>query len=59
MPLRAGTSDKVFVGNIRELMHAYARSGRIGNSRPANKAKADKQAVAIAYRKRRTIGHGR
>jgi|GEM_PF-459302 len=59
MPLKAGKSKQTFVGDIRELMHAYAATGRIGNSRPANKAKADKQAVAIAYRKRRTIGHGR
>jgi len=59
MPLKAGASKKTFVENIREIMHSFARSGRIGNSKPGSKAKADKQAVAIAYaQKRRTIAHG-
>ncbi len=62
MPLKAGAGRKTFVHNIREIMHAFAKSGRIGNSWPASAAKANKQAVAIAYRQqresRRTIAHG-
>lgn len=59
MPLKPGAGKKTFVENIREIMHAFARSGRIGNSAPASKAKADRQAVAIAYRqKRKTIADG-
>ena len=59
MPLARGTGKKTFVENIREIMHAFARSGRIGNSAPASKAKASKQAVAIAFaKKRKTIAEG-
>lgn len=53
MPVKAGTSKRTFVSNISEIMHSFAKTGRIGNSRPASKAKAVKQAVAIAYRERR------
>lgn len=63
MPLRRGTSNKSFVQNIREIMHAFAHTGRIGNSRPSSSAKANKQAVAVAYRQqegsKRTVAHGR
>jgi hypothetical protein len=59
MPLKAGGSKKNFVENIREIMHSFKRSGKIGNSHPSSAAKANKQAVAIAYaQKRKTIGHG-
>lgn len=59
MPLKRGASKKTFVENIREIMHSFARTGRIGNSEPESKAKAAKQAVAIAYReKRKTIAGG-
>lgn len=51
MPLKAG--KKNFVANIRELMAAYHRKGRIGNSPPESAAKANKRAVAIAYSKQR------
>ncbi len=53
MPLAQGKSKRAFVSNIRELMHAFHRKGKIGNSTPANAAKANKQAVAIAYAKQR------
>lgn len=53
MPLKEGGSKKTFVENIREIMHSFMRTGRIGNSMPGSKGKADKQAVAIAYRKMR------
>jgi hypothetical protein len=59
MPLQAGKSAASFAANIRELMHAFHATGKIGSSKPASKAKANKQAVAIAYaQKRRTIAHG-
>lgn len=53
MPLKSGKSKSSFVANIRELMHSFKRSGKIGNSTPASAGKADKQAVAIAYSKQR------
>ncbi len=53
MPLQRGSSRRSFIANIRELMHAWRRTGRIGTSRPASAGKADKQAVAIAFRKQR------
>lgn len=60
MPLASGTSNAVVSGNIRELHqgNTYARTkAKFG------KAKADKQAVAIALSKRResarTLSHGR
>lgn len=53
MPLKAGKSRKSFVSNIRELMHTFKRTGKIGTSKPASAGKADKQAVAIAYSKQR------
>lgn len=59
MPLQAGASKQSFVENIRELMHSFSKTGKIGKSAPASPAKANKQAVAIAYaQKRRTIAHG-
>ena len=56
MPLKSGKSQKSFVSNIRELMHSFKSTGKIGNSAPASAAKANKQAVAIAYSKQREAG---
>lgn len=53
MPLKAGKGKPSFVHNIRELMHSFQRTGKIGTSTPANKAKAVKQAVAISYAQQR------
>jgi hypothetical protein len=53
MPLKAGTGAKVRSSNIRELMHSFKRTGRIGTSKPASPAKAVKQAVAISFSKQR------
>ncbi len=63
MPLKEGKSKKSFVANIRELMQAFHKSGMIGNSHPGSKMAAVKQAVAIAYKKKResarkTVAHG-
>jgi hypothetical protein len=51
MPLKKGKSNKVISFNIKELVDAYKTKGKIGTSKPASKAKAIKQAVAIAYSK--------
>lgn len=60
MPLKAGAGKKNLVSNIREIMHSFMKTGRIGTSHPKSKAKAAKQAVAIAYSKQReTLAHGR
>jgi len=56
MPLKRGNSRKVISENIRELLRAYKREGRIGRSRPPSVRKAVKQAAAIAYRKARQSG---
>lgn len=51
MPLKRGSSEKVISRNINELIGAYERKGKIGNSRPKSKKAAIKQAAAIAYAK--------
>lgn len=51
MPLVKGKSDKAVSKNVSTLMGDFEKSGRIGTSRPKNKAVAQKQAVAIALQK--------
>jgi hypothetical protein len=51
MPLKAGSSAKTRSSNIRELLHSFKATGRIGNSKPKSMAKATAQAAAIAYDK--------
>jgi hypothetical protein len=51
MPLVKGKSNKAVGKNIQTLVDDYQRSGRIGTSKPANKAAAVKQATAIALQK--------
>jgi hypothetical protein len=41
----------VISSNVKELVGAYKEKGKIGTSKPASKAAAVKQAVAIAYDK--------
>lgn len=53
MPLKKGKSKEVFKENVKELIHSYEKKGKIGTSKPKSKAKAIKQAVAIAYREKR------
>ena len=50
MPLRKGRSDRTVSGNIRMLAHEYDETGMIGNSHPASRKMAIKQAVAISLR---------
>lgn len=51
MPLKKGTSQSVVSRNIKTLVDDWKRDGSIGTSRPPTKAKAIKQAVAIALAK--------
>jgi hypothetical protein len=51
MPLKTGKSQKAVSSNIKELMHTFKKKGKIGTSKPANKDKARKQAIAIALSK--------
>jgi hypothetical protein len=51
MPLTKGKSDKAVSKNISTLVGDFEKKGRIGTSKPANKAAATKQAVAIALQK--------
>jgi hypothetical protein len=53
MPLKKGKSQKVFKSNVKELVDTYKSKGKIGTSKPKSKAKAIKQAVAIAYAQKR------
>jgi hypothetical protein len=51
MPLKRGGSKKIISSNVKELVKTYKQKGKIGTSKPKSKAKAIKQAVAIAYNK--------
>jgi hypothetical protein len=51
MPLKSGSSQKTIGKNVKELMGAYKKSGKIGTSKPESKKEAQKQAVAIALSK--------
>ena len=51
MPLKGGSSKQTISHNIAELVDEYKEEGHIGNSRPASKQKAVKQAVAISLTK--------
>lgn len=51
MPLKSGKSNKAISANIQTLVDDFQRSGKIGTSKPKNKAAAIKQATAIAYSK--------
>jgi len=48
MPLKKGSSEQTVSSNIKTLMHEYQDKGSIGTSTPANAARAQQQAVAIA-----------
>lgn len=48
MPIKKGSGQKVISSNIKEIMDSYKQKGTIGTSKPANKKKALKQAIAIS-----------
>lgn len=50
MPLAKGKTTKVVGKNVQTLVDDWQRSGKIGTSKPKNKAAAVKQAVAISLR---------
>jgi len=51
MPLKTGSSKSVVSRNIKTLVDDWKRDGSIGTSHPPTKARAIKQAVAIALSK--------
>lgn len=51
MPLKKGKSRKTISRNISYIIKRYMKSGEIGTSKPSSKAKALKQAIAIALSK--------
>jgi hypothetical protein len=53
MPLKSGKSDKTRNTNIKELMDAYKKTGKIGKTTPKNAKHAAEIAAAIAYSKQR------
>jgi hypothetical protein len=53
MPLQSGKSDKTRNTNIKELMDAYKKTGKIGKIKPKSAKHAAAIASAIAYKKQR------
>lgn len=51
--MKEGYSRETIAANIRELLHKWKETGRIGTSKPRTKKEAMKQAAAIAYEKAR------
>lgn len=51
MPLKSGKSKKTISNNIREMIRAYKKTGKIGHTRPKNLKHALKIASAAAYSK--------
>lgn len=51
MPLKSGSSEAVIQDNIAELVRAYRRTGKIGNTTPKNAQHAREIATAIANEK--------
>jgi len=53
MPLIKSKSKGAFDANMSELIASYRKTGKIGKSRPKNADEARKQALAIAFSKKR------
>jgi hypothetical protein len=48
-----GKSKKAFSFNVSELVNSYNKTGKIGTSSPESIAKARKQALAVAFSKKK------
>jgi hypothetical protein len=59
MPLQPGSSEATQQSNLKEVYKSYKRTGKIGNSRPKNKRKALKQAIAIAIQNAKRSSRGK
>lgn len=53
MPLLPGKGKRTLADNIEELMTSYKSKGTIGTSIPKSKSAAERQAIAISYRKQK------
>jgi hypothetical protein len=53
MPLQEGSSKKAFSQNVDELVSSWKKTKKIGTSNPQGVNKARKQALAIAFDKKR------
>jgi len=49
MPLNPNKSKEALGKNIAELIGSFKTKGKIGTSKPKNKERARKQALAIAF----------
>lgn len=53
MPLKKGMSQEAFDSNVKELVDAFKKKGKIGNTKPKNKSHARRIAVAVAFDQKR------
>ena len=53
MPLQRGKGEDTISHNIREMLHSWKKTGKIGNTHPKNMHEARKIAAAAAYHKAR------
>ena len=51
MPLKKGKSDETVSDNISELMKSYKKKGKIGDSKPKSKKKAQNKLLLLLYHK--------
>jgi hypothetical protein len=51
MALKKGKSRKTIGSNIKEMLHTYKQTGKIGNTRPRSMKQATRIAAAAAFGK--------
>jgi hypothetical protein len=49
MPLKKGKSKATHSSNVKEMIHSYKKTGKIGNTKPGSMKKALDIANAAAY----------